>query len=270
MVGRLVAGACQVLTTADALAKAQAALDLAAGWDAGTLTFMAADLPLRPARPARPELRLPRDMPRRRMGGGTKGRIAMLHALAHIELNAIDLACDILARFACGLPPEFATDWLNVAAEEAKHFMLLSARLRAYDAGYGDLPAHDGLWQAADATADDVLARLAVVPMVLEARGLDVTPMMIERMTALGDEESAAVLKVIYQDEIGHVATGQRWFDRIARCRGLDPLPAWQDLVRRRFKGALKRPFNAAARDAAGLPGDYYEPLAEPAGDLVP
>jgi uncharacterized ferritin-like protein (DUF455 family) len=257
----LIAGAVRVLTTADAVDKARLTLNLAEAWRAGDLAAGDDALPpTRPARPDRPVLLLPRDMPRRRMNGA-KGRIAMLHALAHIELNAIDLACDIIARFAGNQPEAFATDWLVVAAEEAKHFTLLTARLRDFDAAYGDLPAHDGLWQAAEATSDDVLARLAVVPMVLEARGLDVTPMMIARMTGLGDTPSAEMLGIIYRDEIGHVATGQRWFDRIARQRGLDPLPAWQDLVRRRFKGALKRPFNAAARLAAGLPADYYEPL---------
>ena len=202
-------------------------------------------------------------MPKRRNFGSTAGRIALLHALAHIELNAIDLAWDILARFGeTGLPRGFCDDWVGVAAEEAEHFALLAGRLMALGAAYGDLPAHDGLWEAAAATAHDLLARLAVVPLVLEARGLDVTPEMILRLERAGDAASAAVLRRIYQDEIGHVAVGLRWFEWLCRRRGLDPAAAFHDRVRRYFTGALKPPFNRAARDAAGFPAEYYEPLA--------
>jgi uncharacterized ferritin-like protein (DUF455 family) len=139
---------------------------------------------------------------------------------------------------------------------------MLDGRLAALGAGYGDLPAHDGLWQAAMETADDLLARLAVVPMVLEARGLDVTPAMIEKLHAAGDTDSAAALQVIHDDEIGHVAAGRRWFEALCETRGLDPVPTWQDLIRRRFKGGLKPPFNTRSRDLAGLYEDYYGPLA--------
>jgi uncharacterized ferritin-like protein (DUF455 family) len=203
-------------------------------------------------------------MPKRRNFGSRAGRTALLHALAHIELNAIDLAWDIVARFAeLGLPREFFADWLGVAAEEARHFLLLSDRLAELGARYGELPAHDGLWEAATATADDVLARLAVVPLVLEARGLDVTPEMAVRLERAGDDRSAAILHVIYQQEIGHVAVGRIWFDRLCHAQGLAPERVFHDLVRRCFKGALKPPFNHAARAAAGLPADYYEPLAD-------
>lgn len=253
-----------MLGTADAAAKAGLSRRFAAAWRAGALSLEGtAALPQRPARPARPELRLPRDMPRRRLGKGPAGRIALLHALAHIELNAIDLAWDIVARFAAeALPRAFADDWVKVADEEAVHFGLLAERLAGLGAAYGDLPAHDGLWQAAQDTAGDLLARLAVVPLVLEARGLDVTPAMIERLEGAGDEASAAVLRVIYRDEIGHVAIGKRWFDHVAAGRGLDPEAAWQAAVRRYFKGALKPPFNAEARQAAGFPESFYAPLA--------
>ena len=139
---------------------------------------------------------------------------------------------------------------------------MLAARLAELGAGYGDLPAHDGLWEAAAATADDLLARLAVVPLVLEARGLDVTPEMAARLERAGDAESAAILHHIYRDEIGHVATGVRWFDRLCRARGLNPEAVFQERVRRFFKGELKPPFNHEARAAAGFPRDYYEPLA--------
>jgi uncharacterized ferritin-like protein (DUF455 family) len=202
-------------------------------------------------------------MPRRRSGGSLAHRIALLHAIAHIELNAIDLAWDLIARFAGDdLPHAFFDDWIAVALEEAKHHTLVAARLGALGAAYGDLPAHDGLWEAAQATAHDLLARLAVVPLVLEARGLDVTPGMIERLRHFGDDESAAVLQVIHDDEIGHVATGRRWFEWLCRRRAEAPAATYQALVRRYFKGALKPPFNRAARDAAQLPADFYEPLA--------
>ena len=202
-------------------------------------------------------------MPRRRAGGSAAGRVALLHALAHIELNAIDLAWDIIARFASqGLPHEFYDDWVAVAAEEAKHHALVAARLAELGAAYGDLPAHDGLWEAAQETAHDLLARLAVVPLVLEARGLDVTPPMIARLARFGDVESAAVLQVIYDDEIGHVATGLRWFARLCAEHGSEPVATYQQLVRRHFRGALKPPFNRSGRDAAGLAERYYAPLS--------
>jgi uncharacterized ferritin-like protein (DUF455 family) len=217
--------------------------------------------PDRPRRPTRPSLLAPRDMPKRR--GGTSGRVALLHALAHIELNAIDLAWDAIARFADDdLPRTFYDDWVAVAAEEARHHALLAERLGTLGAAYGDLPAHDGLWQVALATAHDLLARLAVVPLVLEARGLDVTPPMIARLEQAGDDASAGVLRLIYADGIGHVAAGQRWFLWLAARRGLDPAKTYQALVRGCFKGDVKPPFNRAGRDAAGLPARFYEPLA--------
>jgi uncharacterized ferritin-like protein (DUF455 family) len=222
----------------------------------------------RPARPQHPVLRPPRAMPRRRNSGSPAGRVALLHAIAHIELNALDLAWDLIARFggarfgAAGLPRPFFDDWLGVAAEEAEHFALLASRLEALGSAYGALPAHDGLWEAAAATATDLLARLAVVPLVLEARGLDVTPQMIERLERAGDPASAAILARIHEDEIGHVAVGVRWFERLCRERGLDPEAIFHDRVGRYFAGALKPPFNREARDRAGFRAAYYEPLA--------
>lgn len=202
----------------------------------------------------------PRDMPKRRNFGSLAGRIALLHALAHIELNAIDLAWDLTARFGdAALSREFFDDWVRVAAEEALHFCLLSERLAALGAAYGDLPAHDGLWEAAAVTADDQIARLAIVPLVLEARGLDVTPEMIRRLERVGDSDSAAVLDRIYRDEIGHVAAGMRWFAFFCHAAGREPQAAFHDAVRRYFTGVLKPPFNRAARDAAGFPAAYYE-----------
>ena len=258
--------ALAVLTAADPQDKTRLTAEAAEAWRTGVIAEIGrATPPDRPARPPRPELKPPRDVPRRRITRGTGGRIALLHALAHIELNAIDLAWDIVARFApdAGLPRAFCDDWIAVAADEARHFTLLSERLAALGAAYGDLPAHDGLWEAAEDTAHDLLARLAIVPLVLEARGLDVTPAMIGKLQAAEDADSAALLQVIYDDEIGHVATGKRWFDALCQERGLDPRTSWQDLVARHFKGKLKPPFNRAGRAAAGLPEDFYR--ADPA-----
>jgi uncharacterized ferritin-like protein (DUF455 family) len=236
---------------------------LATAWRAGGMSLGQAVSPPRPARPERPLLRPPRDMPKRRNFGSPAGRLALLHALAHIELNAIDLAWDIAARFVgADLPCAFFDDWVGVAAEEAEHFALLASRLNALGGFYGALPAHDGLWEAAAATAHDLLARLAVVPLVLEARGLDVTPEMMLRLQRAGDPESAAVLERIYRDEVGHVAVGVRWFERLCRARDLDPAATYRDRVRRHFAGLLKPPFNREARDRAGFPAAYYEPLA--------
>jgi len=260
----LTRAAITVLDTPDAAAKAEAALTVARAWREGVIAAIGAETPPdRPARPHRPALRPPRDVPRRRITSGVAGRIALLHAIAHIELNAIDLAFDIVARFAHeGLPRAFCDDWIGVGADEARHYRMLAGRLGELGASYGNLPAHDGLWEAAAATADDVLARLAVVPLVLEARGLDVTPAMTEKLRRAGDDRSADILQVIHDEEIRHVATGVRWFRHICEVRGLAPATAWAGLVRKRFKGRLKPPFNAASRDAAGLPPAFYEPLA--------
>ena len=257
--------ACEILRTSDPAEKALRSARTAAAWRAGEISAIgAAAPPARPARPPRPELRPPRDVPRRRINRNPAGRIALLHALAHIELNAIDLAWDIIARFAAteNLPRAFYDDWAGVAAEEAEHFTLLSGRLQALGSGYGALPAHDGLWEAAHATAHDLAGRLAVVPLVLEARGLDVTPAMIIKLRAAGDDASADILEIIHDDEIGHVAIGQRWFNHCCARTGETPASAFHALVRRYFKGTLKAPFNRASRDRAGLPPAFYEPLA--------
>lgn len=255
--------ALAVLATGTAPDKADLAEQVAKAWNAGDLsfTFSGGPTPDRPARPDRPELIAPRDMPRRRLGG-TKGRIALLHALSHIELNAIDLAFDIVARFGASMPRDFTHDWVSVGGEEGKHFNLLRARLESFSAQYGDLPAHDGLWEAAYETRNDLLARLAVVPLVLEARGLDVTPPMIDKLQKAGDPESAEILGIIYEEEKGHVAAGSRWFSFICDRDGLEPSDMFHDRVNRFFRGQLKKPFNDAARIAAGLPKKFYEPLA--------
>lgn len=256
-----------VLSTPEPAAKVALSFEIGEAWRSGEITTIgAAGAPSVPARPARPVLLAPRHMPKRRAGRSLHCRIALVHAVAHIEFNAIDLAWDLVARFADpGLPRAFYDDWTRIAGEEAKHFEALSRRLGALGAAYGDLPAHDGLWQAATATAHDVLARLAVVPLVLEARGLDVTPAMIGHMESAGDDATVSVLRMILEDEIGHVAAGRRWFDWLCRNRDLDPAITFRTLVRENFKGALKPPFNEEARRMAGLAPEFYRPAkAEP------
>lgn len=256
--------ACAILGTAAPEQKVALGRAAAAAWRQGDLAPIGtAPPPARPARPERPDLRMPRDMPRRKFTGGDKSRVAMLHALAHIELNAIDLAWDMIARFAADAPDRtFFDDWVTVADEETLHFSLLCGRLADFGAAYGDLPAHVGLWQAAETTADDLLARLAIVPMVLEARGLDVTPQMIANLKRVGDQESAGILERIYADEIGHVRIGNDWFTKICNARGLPPEATWQTLVRNRFTGSIKPPFNGEARQDAGFAPSWYETLA--------
>ena len=203
-----IAEACRtVLLTSDPYAKVKAARAVARAWRRGELgwTFDAA-MPDAPARPDRPELLPPSRMPKRGRGGSERSRIALLHALAHIEYSAIDLAFDAAGRFGDHFPKSFTDDWIAVAADEAMHFALLDRRLGTLGARYGDLPAHAGLWEAAAATAHDPLARLAVVPTVLEARGLDVTPSTVASLERAGDSRSAAILNRIYRDEIRHVA----------------------------------------------------------------
>lgn len=215
----------------------------------------------RPGRPEKPEL-LPPRLVRKRNLNTLEGRIALLHAIAHIELNAIDLALDIVARFASEqVPLTFFDGWMQVAFEEAKHFNLIRNRLRALDADYGDLPAHDGLWQAAHDTRNDLNARLAVVPLILEARGLDVTPSLQAKMIATGDKESAAVLDVIYNDEKKHVAIGAKWFRFLCHRQHKNPEEAFRKLVRANFRGQLKAPFNDIARAEAGLTPSFYRNL---------
>jgi len=216
----------------------------------------------RPGRPERPELLPPRMVKKRKLSS-VAGRIALLHAIAHIELNAIDLALDIVARFAGEpMPLTFYDGWMQVAYEEAKHFKLVRCRLRTLGADYGDLPAHDGLWQAAQDTRNDLTARLAVVPLILEARGLDVTPSLQARMLDSGDHESAAVLDVIYNDEKKHVAIGAKWFRFLCHRQRRNPEKTFKKLVRANFRGQLKAPFNDLARAEAGLTPSFYRSLS--------
>ncbi|WP_460456487.1 ferritin-like domain-containing protein [Arenimonas alkanexedens] len=208
-----------------------------------------------PGRPDAPQLVSPREVPQRGLGSEA-GRGAFLHAIAHIEFNAINLAWDAVYRFR-GMPADFYADWVGVAEDEARHFALLSERLAALDTAYGDHLAHNGLWEMAVATADSCLRRMALVPRVLEARGLDVTPGIITRLRLNRDEASAAVLEVILREEVAHVAAGTRWFHWCCEREGLAPGREFIRLVREVARGSLRGPFNRPARHAAGF--DDYE-----------
>jgi len=257
-----------VLCTADGSEKTALSRRYAAAWQSAraagqTPEIGTADAPLRPARPDRPELLDPREVPRRRPGT-VEGRQAILHAVAHIELNAVDLHWDIIARFAdIPMPMGFYDDWVRAADEESKHFNLICDCLDAMGCHYGALPAHAGMWRAAEDTAHDLMGRLAVVPMVLEARGLDVTPGMIGIFEKSGDTATVAALNVIYAEEVHHVAYGSKWFHFLCGRADTDPKVAFHTLVQRYFHGALKPPFNEEKRAEAGLPPDFYWPLAD-------
>jgi uncharacterized ferritin-like protein (DUF455 family) len=260
----MLGAACRaVLLAAEPRDKVRLARQTAREWRLGRLSHdFDAVMPDRPARPERPLLLPPNRMPKRGKGGSESNRVALLHALAHIEFVAIDLAFDLVGRFGALFPRGFADDWLRVGGDEAMHFALLDRRLRALGSFYGALPAHDGLWEAAEKTAGDALARLAVVPMVLEARGLDVTPQTIDRFVAAGDHGSARILQRILTDEIRHVSSGVTWFRFACAARNESPETIWQKLVAEHFRGGLKPPFNDSARAAAGLTTDYYAPVA--------
>lgn len=209
--------------------------------------------------PAFPKLVEPRNLPRRGLGSNS-GRVALLHSLAHIEFNAIHLAWDMIYRFR-GLSTPFYKDWLGVAAEESLHFTMLRQRLKQLGSDYGRLPAHRGLWDVAMDTSDDILARLALVPRTMEARGLDVTPGMIEKLLKVGDTQSADILKRILKDEIGHVAIGSHWFKTICNERKLDSQATYIELVRRFLKGKIRRPINHELRKQAGFDESELEML---------
>ena len=261
--GSVSAAIRNALLTSEPRANVMAARGVARDWRQGKLdpSFDAA-MPDRPGRPERPELLPPGRMPKRGRGQSLRGRIALYHALAHIEFTAIDLALDMAGRFGAEMDRDFVSDFLDVAADEALHFALLDRRLRTLESAYGSLPAHSGLWDAAYDTRHDVAARLAIVPMVLEARGLDVTPMTIERMRAAGDETGVRILKRILDDEIRHVRVGTRHFESVCRQRGQTAEREWNTLVNRYFRGSIKPPFNDSAREAAGLSRSFYAALA--------
>ncbi len=257
-------GATAAIAAADLDLKTALAQETARRWFSRTLSIRSPRDPAladRPGRPDKPELIPPKHMEKRSLHT-LKGRVALLHALAHIELNAVDLALDIVARFTTErVPHSFFDGWMQVAFEEAKHFRLVRDRLRELGAEYGDLPAHDGLWQAAHDTRNDLTARLAVVPLILEARGLDVTPVLQAKMRETGDDRSADILDIIYNDEKGHVAVGAKWFRFLCARERKDPSATFKALVRANFRGPLKPPFNDVARAEAGLTPSFYRAL---------
>ncbi|AJG18686.1 ferritin-like domain-containing protein [Cupriavidus basilensis] len=227
---------------------------------------IAAELPL-PGRPALPELVAPQRVERRRSIHTPAGRAALIHALAHIEFNAINLALDAIWRFDA-MPVAFYLDWLRVADEEALHFSLLAQHLATLDACYGDFPAHNSLWEMADKTAGDVLARMALVPRTLEARGLDASPPVRAKLAAAGDHEAAAIIDIILRDEVGHVAIGNHWYRWLCASRGLDPVATYAELAERYQAPRLRPPFNLAARRAAGFDEDELAWLEGQAAQL--
>jgi uncharacterized ferritin-like protein (DUF455 family) len=229
-----------VLETADPQAKVALTAEAAAAWRRGDLPIGQATPPARPARPERPALLAPREMPKR--STGPKGRTPLVHALAHIELNAIDLAWDVVARFGAGMPRAFFDDWVDVALEEAEHYAALAAHLHTMNVTYGDLPAHDGLWDVAMRCADDLAARMAA------------------KLRAVGDEATAAILDVIYTDEIKHLAIGVRWFEFACAAAGKNPHAVYKQTIDERFPGGLRATFNMQARTQAGMGEDYLRP----------
>jgi len=265
--GDLLRAAQQCLAEADPLRKVALTQAHAAAFRAGRLKVPAdapPPSPIRmPGRPAHLQLVLPRDVPRRRLGS-PGGRAAFIHAIAHIELNAIDLAWDAVYRFR-GLPGAFHADWVSCADDESRHFILLRERLLANGHDYGDFPAHNGLWEMCEKTAHDGLARMALVPRVLEARGLDVTPSMIDKLRASDDHETADVLEIILREEVAHVAAGSRWYRWYCERAGVEPRARFRALLEEYAGGYLHGPFNIEARLLAGFDADELLDLTQAA-----
>jgi uncharacterized ferritin-like protein (DUF455 family) len=248
-----------ILLTPDASLKADLTLDVYRQWHQGFLSLEGFVCPPDyPARPDKPELLPVLQMPAR--SKGYKKKNILIHAIAHIELNAIDLACDMVARYSKdNLPHEFYDDWLKVAYDEARHFHLLNNYLFKNDSFYGAYPAHNSLWDTAFETRDNLGARLAVVPMVLEARGLDITPKMIEEFNKQKDFEIATILTEIYNDEITHVYTGVKWFEYVTKQPIEHAVELFHSYLKKYFRGNLIPPFNLPARDKTLMPRAFYE-----------
>jgi len=244
----------QALLAPDPETKCTQAASLYDAWQSGQLHFDS-DSPILPVddpgRPAKPQLIDPRKLGRRSIAT-EQGRIYLLHSFAHIEFTAINIALDAVYRFR-DMPESYIGDWLLVASEEAKHFRLLETSLRQRGSGYGDCEAHGGLWDMVCRTRHDSLHRMALVPRVMEARGLDVTPGMIERFQQVDDDDAVAILRVIYDDEIGHVRIGNRWYQYLCEQRQLDPIETFQGLINDYLGGQLRGPFNWPGRVEAGF-----------------
>lgn len=253
--GCLFAAARACLDAADPAEKVDATLAAGAAFARGELRIDADAPPpdpiRQPGRPARPHLVPPRALPQRGLGS-VEGRAAFVHAIAHIEFNAIDLGWDAVYRFR-GMPEGFYADWVGVAVDEARHFRMLRARLGELGFDYGDFDAHNGLWEMCEKTAHSCLARMALVPRVLEARGLDVTPGMIERLSGLGDHATVEALRLILAEEVAHVAAGSRWFRWCCQREGVDPDATFMALIGEYASAALRGPLNRKARLEAGF-----------------
>lgn len=247
--------ALQWVSETDPSRKAQGTIAMATSWQAGELSLdtaqpLVAQQPI-PGRPTKPELISPKFVKHRAMLT-VEGRAAMIHALTHIEFNAINLALDAIWRFA-DMPRAYYAEWLKVGGEEALHFSLLAAHLQTLGFQYGDFPAHDSMWEMADKTSGDILARMALVPRTLEARGLDATPRTRAKLAQAGDHPAAAILDIILRDEIGHVAIGNHWYKVLCDERNLDPIATYASLAVQYKAPVLKGPFNLDARRAAGF-----------------
>jgi uncharacterized ferritin-like protein (DUF455 family) len=250
---RAMALAC--LLERDPVAKMDAIVSMRAAWDNGNATVdplatLTPDAEI-PGRPARPELVPPRLVGRRSMVT-IEGRAMLVHALAHIEFNAVNLALDALWRFT-GMPTAYYADWLSVASEEATHFTLLAAHLHVLGYAYGDFPAHDSLWEMVAKTTGDVLARMALVPRTLEARGLDAIPPLRAKLAQAGDMDAARILDIILRDEVGHVEIGNRWYNYLCDQRGLEAYATYGQLATQYAAPTLRGPFNLEARRRAGF-----------------
>jgi uncharacterized ferritin-like protein (DUF455 family) len=246
----------------DPAEKASRAHHIYQSWCAGQLEAVTVTKPQRienPGRPIQPQLVNPKQVPKRGFNS-RPGLNKLAHAIAHIEFNAINLALDAVYRFR-DMPDDFYTDWLRVAAEEASHFNMLSGYLVANNVQYGDYDAHNGLWEMALKTEHDVMVRMALVPRVLEARGLDVTPVMIARLKKVGEQQLVDILEVIHREEIGHVLIGTKWFNFVCQQRGLSPHDVFTDLLRNHGKGIIQGPFDEASRLQAGFTEEEMQRL---------
>ena len=252
----------EAIKTGDIDRKCEFTLEILDHYSAGKYTLTNQTPPITipiPGLPERVTLVPPRKLKRRGIQNQT-GRLILIHAIAHIEFNAINLALDAAYRFR-DQPEDFYLDWLTVAADEARHFKLLEHYLNQHGCRYGDYPAHNGLWDMAVQTESDVIARMALIPRVLEARGLDVTPAMIARLENAGDIEAVEILKTIYQDEIQHVRIGSKWFKHHCQFRNLNPKPTFLKMIKTHLHGELKGPFNIEARLLADFDDSELEDL---------
>jgi uncharacterized ferritin-like protein (DUF455 family) len=217
-----------------------------------------------PGRPEKPELVPPLQVPKRKMDS-VEGRVSLLHALAHIEFNAMNLALDAIWRFP-NMPKEYYEDWLKVAKEESYHFSLIHEHMQSFGFGYGDFPAHNSLWEMVERTSDSVIARMALVPRTMEARGLDAVPGIRDRFKQIKDAKAVEILEIILCDEIGHVFIGNRWFNFLCTNDGLSPITAYRELAQKYRAPTLRGPFNVEARRQAGFTSEELE-LLESLGD---